>query len=201
MRAIHLMIGMAVAGFLCGCQQAPKQEAPVTPENSAPSASERNKGLAQDADDLFDEALLEKMRKSSNPPARVQTNVEILENEKISVVDAERACVYRLPATERCFNYAMAADDIQKGEVTLELKRDVGAAEAVLVDMSTDIQTAKFDGCIRKAQERWRLPEGSRLKIRVKFSTLPPLTAQDLEALVPDHRHNDEPADGHDHDE
>ena len=199
MRTISLMIGMAVAGIFCGCQQAPKQEPPAAEVKNTPSADEMNKALVREADDLFDEALLNKLRQESKPPARVRSHVEILENEKISMADAERAWMYRQAATERCFNYAMAVDDIQSGNVTLTLKRDAGAPESELVDMSTDIQTVKFDGCIRKAQERWRLPEGARLKILVKFSTLPPLTAEDLENLVPNHRHDIEPAGGHDH--
>lgn len=179
-----------IALCLCGCKHTPQKEAAES--QPQPTASEMNQKLIEEADELFDKELLEKMRKSDTAPPRVRSHVEVLDNKGISAVDAERSWMFRQAAMERCFSYALAVDENQKGSVTLAMERNAGESEVKLRELSSEIPIEGFESCIRKAQKRWRLPEGASITIKIIFSTLPPLTAEDLDALVPDHRKHDD---------
>lgn len=192
-RILYIIISTCIFAVI-GCHDKPSQPEQTNPPQETHDSTANNAALKQAIDttnEAYDKELIDKLKNSETPPPRIVTSVEVLESDHISVTDVERAWLFQQPSFERCYGIAITQDESTKGEAVVSLKRDQGAAPPEMTSLTTDILQDGFEACLNAAPLRWRLPEGSSATLRIKFSSLPGLTAKDLAELVPDHRHTD----------
>ena len=186
---------LSMAGIMissCSSKQEinPAQEQTESKQEQAEQKVALAKQIA-DTDTQYDKELVQKIKNADNPPPIVQTSIDVLNSEHISVTDVERAWLFQRSSYIRCYELAVTRDETAKGNVDVTVKREPGSSAPTLVSLKSEIQTDQFESCLKEAPVRWRLPENATVEVRIHFSSHPGLTAKELADQAASHRKND----------
>lgn len=181
--------GMMALVMFSACHANNNAEPSPQPDNKL-TAAELNAEIIKKRNETVDRAVVEELQKRDNLPPIGSSHMEVVStNDRISIEDAERSYLFRKSAIEHCYLIALARDESAKGFVGLTMKRDSGTEKAVLDKMETDIKTEKFEECVTNAVDRWPLPEGAQITVKIHFSSKPAPSVEELQKLRNGHHH------------
>lgn len=200
-----LLLIMSLLLCLGGCQS--KQPEASAPSKAVDETAEQNAKLKKyfEVDKEQFERNKAQFEKNKNKgdmlPPRNSIEFTVVKNEGISLDDAKHSYMFVEAGLKRCYRQALSFESTLAGKISMTLKRSSGT-DISLTDFQSDMKNDELDNCVKKVGTIWRLPEGSELAFDLKFTSAPPPSLEEIQALNKhnhEHEHDHGPEHEHEH--